>query len=405
MILSPMILPAPLPVFRALVISFSLLLPTPHILAASEPSATGIRKLADVIIYQDDKFYCAFPSVVRRPDGELIVAFRRAPNRRLFGEPANTHTDPNSYLVLVRSRDEGKTWSKSPELIYAHPFGGSQDPCLLQLKDGSLLCSSYGWAELRGDAAAKLKGVARNDNFVFLGGYILRSKNGAHSWSEPIIPPPTPGEAVLDPFGKPVPAYNRGAMYEGTDGILYWVVASQTETSDKRTETHLTISKNKGINWEYACPVARDDKISFNETSIYETPRGDLVAFMRTEGYDDHTCIARSRDHGRHFEHWQDARFRGHPHYALRLPSRRVLLVYGYRHQQFGIRARVLDPECENVASASEIILRDDGGNGDLGYPWATMISPTKALVVYYFNRADGERFIGGTLVDYQYPK
>ncbi|HEY0456531.1 MAG TPA: exo-alpha-sialidase, partial [Verrucomicrobiae bacterium] len=41
-----------------------------------------IRKLKDVVIYEDPKFYCAFPSIVRRADGELLVAFRRAPERR-----------------------------------------------------------------------------------------------------------------------------------------------------------------------------------------------------------------------------------------------------------------------------------------------------------------------------------
>ena len=37
------------------------------------------------------------------------------------------------------------------------------------------------------------------------------------------------------------------------------------------------------------------DKVTFNETSIYETPKGDLVAFMRTEDFNDHTAIARSK--------------------------------------------------------------------------------------------------------------
>src|SRR5690349_1592588 len=91
-----------------------------------------VRKLNDVVIYQDDKFYCSFPSIVRRPNGELLVAFRRAPERRALGEPSTGHTDPNSYLVLVRSHDDGKTWEKAPELIYANPFGGSQDPCMVQ---------------------------------------------------------------------------------------------------------------------------------------------------------------------------------------------------------------------------------------------------------------------------------
>ena len=35
-------------------------------------------KIKDLIVYQNERFYCAFPSVVCRPDGELLVAFRRA---------------------------------------------------------------------------------------------------------------------------------------------------------------------------------------------------------------------------------------------------------------------------------------------------------------------------------------
>ncbi len=63
----------------------------------------------NIVIYDDPRFYAAFPSIVTRPDGELLVAFRRAPERRSLGEPGISHTDPNSYLVLVRSLDGGKS--------------------------------------------------------------------------------------------------------------------------------------------------------------------------------------------------------------------------------------------------------------------------------------------------------
>jgi hypothetical protein len=366
---------------------------------ASRAVAPAVRKIGDVVIYKDDRFYSAFPSIVRRPDGELLVAFRRAPDRRVLGVPGITHTDPNSYLMLVRSRDGGKSWTQTPELIYAHPFGGSQDPCMVQLRDGSILCSSYAWMPLPADAAAKLKDVYRSGEFVFLGGYMLRSKDGGHTWQRPILPPPTPGETVFDPFGKPVSAANRGAMCEGKDDRLYWVAASKTSASPGPVGTYLFISSDKGSTWNYSCPVATHEKVTFNETSLYETPKGDLVAFMRTEDFGDHTAVARSVDHGKSFQPWQDAGFQGHPHYALELPDRRVLLVYGYRHPPFGIRARVLDPECTNLASAPEIVLRDDGGNGDLGYPWAALLSKHRALVVYYFNTRDGTRHIAGTVL------
>lgn len=374
------------------------ILPLARAAESRTSTASRVRKGSDVTIYEDAKFYCAFPSIVRRPDGELLVAFRRAPERRALGEAGTSHTDPNSYLVLVRSRDGGRTWSSAPELLFAHPFGGSQDPCMVQLRNGDLLCTSYGWALLQPNAIAKLKGpLSHYGNFVFLGGYLLHSADG-HRWDEPWIPASCRGEPKVDIFGKAIPAYNRGALCEGRNGLLYWVVAAATTNRPQQTAVHLMTSADKGRTWTYSCPVASDPKIEFNESSLYETRKGDLVAFIRTEGFNDHTAIARSTDGGKSFQ-WRDAGFQGHPHHAIELPDGRVLLVYGYRHAPFGVRARVLDSECTNVSDAEEIVLRDDGGNGDLGYPWATMVSSNRALVVYYFNRANGTRSIGGTFL------
>jgi sialidase-1 len=159
------------------------------------------------------------------------------------------------------------------------------------------------------------------------------------------------------------------------------------------------ISTDRGVTWQYSCPIASDPKIEFNETSMYETPKGDLVAFVRTANFNDHTVIARSADGGKSFARWQDAGFQGHPHHALRLPDNRVWLVYGYRHAPYGIRARVLNAECTDFPAAPEIVLRDDGGNGDLGYPWSATLPGGKVLSVYYFNRGDGTRSIAGTMV------
>ncbi|MFN0169452.1 MAG: sialidase family protein [Bryobacteraceae bacterium] len=371
--------------------------------AASVTSAQdgGLKKLKDITIYSNDLFYCAFPSVVRRPSGELLVAFRRAPNRRLLGEKGYSHTDPNSYCVLVRSRDNGDTWTKEPDLIYAHPLGGSQDPCMVQLRDGSIVCTTYLWTWLNRQAGAKTQGTAERAQFVYQGGYLVRSDDGARTWKGPFYPPPVPGRDVKDGFGKPLPAYNRGAMCQGRDGRLYWAVAYAQNHSDRESDIHLMISADRGETWKYSCPIATDSKVTFNETSMYETPKGDLVAFARTANFDDHTVIARSRDGGKSFEKWQDAGWQGHPHHAVRLPDNRVFLVYGYRHKPYGIRARVLDAECTNFATAPEIVLRDDGGSGDLGYPWAVVLPNRRVLATYYINHNDGLRYIAGTLLSF----
>jgi hypothetical protein len=384
-----------------LVLAFSILSPViaPATLGAASP---GAHKVRDLVIYEDPLFYSSFPSVVRRPDGELLVAFRRAPSRVVFGEAKNTHVDPNSQLVQVRSRDAGATWTAEPALLYAHAWGGSQDPCLLQLRDGRLVCTSYGWAFVKPEIVPQLKQPVFEilPGVIFLGGYVLRSDDGGRSWAGPSYPPHVAAELNHDLHGRLIPAYNRGAPYEGRSGRLFWVVAANDTLKPRRTSNHLLVSDDRGETWRYSAPVAVDPKLIFNEASVYETPRGDLVAFLRTAGFDDHACLARSTDGGRTFQPWQDMGWKGHPLQATRLPDNRVLLVYGYRHQPYGVRARILNAECTDFATAPEIILRDDGGTTDLGYPWAVVLDERSVLVTYYFNRADGPRHIAGTILE-----
>ncbi len=368
---------------------------------AQSDSVANVRIIKHLVIYRDTLFHAAFPSVVRSKKGDLLLAFRRAPERKSFGEKSTNHVDPNSYLVAVRSRD-GENWTSKPTLLYAHAFGGSQDPCLLQLREGTLLCASYGWAFVRPDGLPNLKQpVFQNRNgSVFLGGYLIRSTDGGTSWKGPIEPPHIEPEKILDPFGQPIRAYNRGAMYEGRDGRVFWVVAANDQVSPRRTSTHLLVSHDKGLTWAYSSPVAADETVSFNETSIYETPKGDLVAFLRTAGLDDQACMARSTDGGKTFQPWQKMGFQGHPLHALRLPDNRVLLTYGYRHAPLGIRARILNAECTDFATAPEIILRTDGGSTDIGYPWAVQLDKKRVLVTYYFNVANGPEHIAGTILE-----
>ena len=368
-----------------------------QIISMPDSTAQSAVKVKDFVIYEDDHFYSAFPSVIKKLDGEYLVAFRRAPNRRAFGEKGSSHVDANSYLVQLRSTD-GEHWTKQPELIYAHAFGGSQDPCLLQLQDGTLLCASYGWAFLRPTAGAERHPRHFNAGpATFLGGYIVRSSDGGKSWQGPTYPPSIAAESHIGPFDNPIPAYNRGAMHEAKDGRILWVVAA-TDSLSKLTSNHLLVSEDKGLTWEYKAPVAVDSDVAFNEASIYETPKGDWVAFLRTANYQDQAVIARSTDGGESFQ-WQSMGFQGHPLQAIRLPDNRVFLVYGYRHEPFGIRARILNEECTDFDTAPEIIMREDGGNADIGYPWAVMMDDEHILVTYYFNKNDGIRHIAGSIL------
>ena len=78
---------------------------------------------------------------------------------------------------------------------------------------------------------------------------------------------------------------------------------------------------------------------------------------------------------------------KGVPQKAMHLHDGRVLIVYGYRFSpDWGVRARILDPECKNVAAAEEIVICRHGSSADLGYPDAVEVSPGRVLIVDYMS-------------------
>jgi len=72
-------------------------------------------------------------------------------------------------------------------------------------------------------------------------------------------------------------------------------------------------------------------------------------------------------------------------------------LIYGYRDKGPGIRYVV--SEDDGKSWGKEIIIRDDAGNHDVGYPKAIERPDGKVVVVYYHNdAAEGERYIAATI-------
>lgn len=385
--------------FRGL--AFTLLIVCTVSCGFAQEGALKLKKVKDFVIYKDPNYYSAFPSLAMRDDGEILCAFRRAPDRKhLWNQPAYTHVDPNSYLVMVRSRDNGETWTTNPELIFAHPMGGSQDPCMALLKDGSIICTSYAWALLPPEVG-KLKNPITHSGFGFLGGYVLRSDDGGSSWKGPFVPIHVPADLTYDVLGNPCPAFNRGQMIQRKDGKIYWAVCANKQGHHPRgASVHLLTSSDRGETWQYVCAIAQDDKVQFNETSLFETAKGDIIAFMRTDGFDGKLAYAHSTDGGKTFGQWQDGVIFGHPFQATRLKDGRVFLIYGYRKAPFGIRAKLLNPDCTDIVEAPELVIRDDGGGYDLGYPWSIQLPDGKILAAYYINIGEGTRHIAGSVIE-----
>ena len=72
-------------------------------------------KIKDIVVYRDDTYYSSFPSIVKRPNGELLGGVRRAPDRRRLGETqSNAHRTRTATWNWVRSADGGQFWSATP---------------------------------------------------------------------------------------------------------------------------------------------------------------------------------------------------------------------------------------------------------------------------------------------------
>jgi hypothetical protein len=87
----------------------------------------------------------------------------------------------------------------------------------------------------------------------------------------------------------------------------------------------------------------------------------------------------------------------GNPPTLTQLRDGRLCLTYGYRAQPFSICARLSADGGETWSET--IVLRNDGGCHDLGYPRTVQRPDGTIVTAYYFNdEPDGERYIAATL-------
>jgi hypothetical protein len=74
-----------------------------------------------------------------------------------------------------------------------------------------------------------------------------------------------------------------------------------------------------------------------------------------------------------------------------------LLCSYGYRREPFGVRACVSEDQGATWKIEQEIVLRDDGGSRDLGYPSSVQLADGTLVTVYYIHGPDGVRHIAAT--------
>ena len=371
--------------------------------AGNLPKTPGrLKKIRDIRIYRSEDYYCGpSSSPVVFPDGEILVGFRRA--------QSSGHMNLDTKTCLTSSTDVGRTWSV-PRVI---DFGGVHNINLTLLSDGALLYATSVVQPITKGAYEQAKDKPQNfmadgrRRLVFssedwgkamiekwgrdfyaleMGVCVRRSEDRGRTWSPRYWVSPVPGAPALVP-GYPAPLELRSPVVELSNSDLVFPVYAFPNP----WRVVLMSSKDGGRSWSFTGEIVgpgdelntQRANIGPNETTVHETPSGRLVAFVRNEGF---LVATSSHDGGRTWLPPREHQLWGYPYGTLKMPSGRVILAYGYRRDPMGLRARLLDPECTQIDEAEELVVRDDGGTRDLGYPQLALMTDGKAFMAYYFN-------------------
>lgn len=355
-------------------------------------------------VYQENGFYPAFPGIANLGNGRLAVAFRRAPNYQdMPGVPEGfySHGDPMSQYMITYSDDYGETWCY-PKLLYSSPVGGSQDGSLFY--DGKyLFANSFIWRYLPDLPGSYMAAVWKKYEFIYryftylvpYGTYVMRSDDRGQSWSDAVFPEPLPDGLEVLP-GQPHRLHNRGNMLRSRDGRLLLVGQNFRKKNGLVSSVSLYESKDDGASFQFVCDAIDAKGIGvFEEPCLYITPQNKWVVFCRCHKLLDSRTSTRgmcvyavSNDEGKSWSEPIDAGFHAEPMAACRMDDDRVLLAYGYRKDDGeGVRIKVCNSELTDIETAEEIILRDDNGHPDCGYPNIAPLGNNRYIIAYYMDK------------------
>ncbi len=156
-----------------------------------------------------------------------------------------------------------------------------------------------------------------------------------------------------------------------------------------------------GLTWKLVALIGPEPEGFVIMPATVRLKNGTLLTALRhaDPGKSAVIDIYRSDDLGSHWNFLGAAtgNIGGNPPTLTQLSDGRLVLTYGYRLKPFGVRARI---STDNGNSwEREIILRNDGLTGDLGYPRTVVRADGKLVTAYYFNGPrDEDRTIQATI-------
>ncbi len=345
-----------------------------------------IREIDRLVIHKNPYAYSSWPDVTILNNGDWIIAFSQAMSRHQI-----THRDPTFHNLLVRSTDQGQTWSRFPQGLPGYGFFGIDCIAVTELSNGDLLAHTVRDDFVPVDAAAREARYAHYQQrepfpwaFRRIGSYVIRSVDSGYTWQEPVL-------VDVSPFAT---GFSPRAIVELSDGTL---LLPQSEETLDPPQAFVVRSNDGGRTWGDVSLVAQDEHIGFWEPAYMALPSGKIIAMLRTHeagGYYLYQCD--SHDAGTTWTKPVKTPMWGYPAHMLTLHDGRVLCVYGRRRPPYGIRACLSADEGQTWDIDDELIIRDDFPNSDLGYPTSVQLADGTIFTTYY-GQDDGVTCIQGS--------
>lgn len=300
-------------------------------------TSLDLRKLSsssEVYLCRDEGY---FPVLIN-PHGEEVLAVVRA---------GAGHVGITGRLDAVRSLDGGRTWG-APAVIVDSKVD-DRNPALGQAPDGTVVLAYHAQASY--DKDGKWAGHLKRAQMR-----VARSHDGGVTWEDP-RPLNYTAMEKHSAYGRIV-ALPDGALllpiYGGGIG----------ETEKTRDHAYILRSRDNGQTWDDPSLLAA----GYNETALLLLPDGNLLAAMRSDDRGGLLALYRSADGGRTWSEPESVtEGREHPADLTLLSNGWVLMVFGVRHEPFGVQAMV--SKDNGRTWSPRLTICDDLGENDLGYP------------------------------------
>ena len=314
--------------------------------------------------------FAAWPTLARRNNGELLV---------VYSGGREAHICPFGRVELIRSRDEGRTWSH-PQIILDTPID-DRDAGIVETPRGTLLVTTFtslvyqkqlhaatNWDPARLERWQSAERATTPDQRQsLLGAWMIRSTDGGLTWSTPYKVPLTSPHGVVTT----------------RDGRLLYAGKAYPEEAG---EIGICESLDDGLTWHWLAkiPGRTTDKVeNYHELHAVQATNGNLIAHIRNHNQlnAQETLQSESSDGGKSWSVPHVIGVWGFPSHLLRLRDGRLLMSYGYRRSPRGNQIRLSG---DNAKTWSAPLTLNDDGTGDLGYPSTVELSNGQLLTLWY---------------------